>query len=383
MMRSPLVAAIVAVALPLAASRLDAQGTLSTQGLGFAPGQISARAKSAGGAFGEIDPASSVNPAALVNWGGSALFFQLEPEYRSVRFGGETDRTNVARYPLVAGALQMGSRWVLGVTSSTLLDRTWSTTEVSSNVVAGETIASTTALTSRGGINDLRLGIGHALRPWLFLGVAAHAYSGRHELTTLRVFEDSANFTPFRDTTFSSYGGNAVSAGFEARIGRSASLAGSYRHGFGLSAQTGAAERSATVPDRLGFSAAYLGIAGTSIAARAAHEKWSALDGLSVGASRPRDAWDLGLGADVAGPRIGGRIIQVRAGVRQRTLPYDALGEAVRERSISGGLGTVLGRGRALIDAGVIRSGRSVAGGPAAAATESAWTFTAALTVRP
>lgn len=381
MMRTSLFAA--SAVLLLAAPALQAQGNLSTQGLGYSLGQMSARAKTTGGAFSEIDPASSINPAALVNWGGAALFFQVEPEYRSVQLGGVNDRTNVARYPLAAAALPIGSRLVLGLNSSTLLDRTWSTVETTSNVIAGQTVTSTTALTSQGGINDLRLGVGYAVRPWLFLGIGGHAYTGRHQLTTVRAFEDSAQLAPFRDTTFSSYGGNALSAGFEARAGRIASVAASYRHGLDIEAQTGGDVRSARVPNRLGLSVAYLGIAGTTIAARAAHEQWSSLGGLSVGASRPRDTWDVGLGADAVGPKIGGRSLQLRGGLRQRTLPYDALGEAVRERSFSGGLGTILGRGRAVLDLGVIRSQRDATGGLATAASERAWTFSAALTVRP
>lgn len=381
MTRLPLLAA--SIALVIAAPALQAQANLSTQGLGYAPAQMSARAKTTGGALGEIDPASSINPAALLNWGGAALFFQVEPEYRSVDFGGVKDRTNIARYPLFSGALPFGSKLIFGVTSSTLLDRTWATTDSTTNVIAGETVSSTTALTSAGGINDLRAAIGYAVRPWLFVGVAGHAFTGRHQLTTLRVFADSSLLTPFRDTTYSSYGGNAVSAGVEARAGRIASFAASYRHGLGISAQTGGAERSATVPNRLGLSVAYLGIAGTTIAARASHEAWSSLEGLSLGASRPRDAWDFGLGADAVGPRIGGRTVQLRGGLRQRTLPYEALGESVRERSFSGGFGTLLGRGRAVLDVGVIRSHRDATGGGATAASERAWTFSAALTVRP
>lgn len=372
-----------AFSLVLAAPDVQAQANLSTQGLGYAAGQLSARGRMTGGALGESDPASAINPAALLNWAGSVLYFQVEPEYRSVAIGGTQDRTNVARYPLAAGALSLGTRWMLAVTSSTLLDRTWATADSTVNLVDGVPVRSLTRLGSQGGINDLRLGVAYAPRPWLLLGVGAHAYTGRHQITTLRTFDTTSALATFQDTTFSSYGGNAFSAGFEARAGQYASIAGSWRRGTGISVQTEGASRSARIPDRLGLSVSYIGIANATIAARVSHETWSALDGLSTGRSRPQDAWDFGLGAEAAGPSIGGRVMQLRAGARQRSLPFDILGERVRERSISAGAGSVLGRGRALVDAGVVRSFRDALGGPAAMASEDAWTFSLALTVRP
>ena len=56
--------------------RAFAQGNLSGQGLGFPTGQLSARAEGTGGAIGEIDPISLVNPAALAFIGTTTLFFQ-------------------------------------------------------------------------------------------------------------------------------------------------------------------------------------------------------------------------------------------------------------------------------------------------------------------
>ena len=54
-----------AALLTVATSRAAAQGTLSTQGLGYPPGQLSTPASSMGGAIGEIDPFSPINPASL------------------------------------------------------------------------------------------------------------------------------------------------------------------------------------------------------------------------------------------------------------------------------------------------------------------------------
>ncbi len=119
--------AVVAIAL-WTAPDAGAQGNLSTFGFGYPPGQLSARAQATGGAIGEMDPVSTLNPAALISWGGSAIYFQVEPEFRRVDAAGGSDRTTTARYPLTGGALALGSRWVLGIATSTFLDRSWATT---------------------------------------------------------------------------------------------------------------------------------------------------------------------------------------------------------------------------------------------------------------
>src|SRR5262245_55395212 len=47
------------------ASSAAAQGNLSTQGLGFPPGQLSTKAASMGGSIGESDASSPLNPASI------------------------------------------------------------------------------------------------------------------------------------------------------------------------------------------------------------------------------------------------------------------------------------------------------------------------------
>ena len=69
-----------------------AQGTLSTQGFGYPGGQMSTRTLGTGGATADIDPFSVTNPASIVNFGSSVLYFQAEPEYRTVlSAGGSSD----------------------------------------------------------------------------------------------------------------------------------------------------------------------------------------------------------------------------------------------------------------------------------------------------
>ncbi len=389
-MTRPLAAPVAVLALSLAGlTNARAQGNLSTFGFGYPPGQLSTRAQSAGGAIAEMDPVSTLNPAALLNWAGSAVYFQIEPEFRRVDSDAGSDRTTTARYPLTGGALALGSRWMVGFSASTFLDRSWATTAQTTHQLGDESIPATTTFRSQGAINDVRVALAWAARPWLRLGLGAHALTGQNHLTVIDEFTDTVRFDPLRQDTIVSYAGAALSGGVELRAGRVASVAASMRLGGRIRAESGDVTLSrATVPDRFGVTVAYLGIANSAIALRTSYDKWSSLEGLGRAGLRAVDAWDTSLGADVAGPRLGAdRVVMLRAGGRWRTLPFAARpggttqGEAqkVRERSLSLGAGTSLARGRASIDVGVIRAMRDAG----LAVDERAWILSIGLSVRP
>lgn len=371
----------IALALLAGGSALQAQGNLSTQGFGYPPGQLSTRAAGTGGAIAEIDAASPVNPAALVNWGGSAVFFQADPEFRTVTSPAGKQRTTTARYPLTTGALSFGPRLNVSLSASTLLDRTWTTTTRSTMVVGADTLAATTIHESAGAINDIRLAAGYAVRPWLRVGLGAHAFTGRNLLTVRSSFGDSSAFTPIGARSTISYGGNAISGGAEVRINRTVSLAGSFRLGGRISAERNDSTLSeADVPTRYGVSAAYLDGRGTMVGIRASHDQWSSLAPLGEGNLTAHDSWDLGVGGQLPGPRFGRNVLILRAGMRRRGLPFAALGEEVRENSFSFGTGTAFANGRVFGDLGVTRASRETSGG---GIKENAWTLSLGLAIQP
>ncbi|HYD53361.1 MAG TPA: hypothetical protein VEA99_12060 [Gemmatimonadaceae bacterium] len=382
--RARVAALLLAVATPAMAA---AQGSLGVQGFGYPPGQLSTRSLSAGGATGEMDPLAPLNPAALLNLGTTTLYFQAEPEYRRVTIGDRQSSTSISRFPLVTGGLALGSRWAAGVAVSTLADRTWETTIEAVESIGSDTARATSVYRSEGAINDARVGVAYAPREWLHLGLGFHAVSGRNRIFVSRDFV-SADFADFADTSTISYGGTALSAGIEARMGRVAAAALSYRKGGRLSAESSRGDSvigRGDVPDRLGVSVAYLGIARSTIAVRASQEKWSQLRGLGSSAFQARDTWDYSAGGDIAGPRFGPRVIMLRVGGRWRELPFSVVGAdgvagpTVEERSISGGLGTLLAGGRASFDLGVIRASRTAD----IAVSERSWILSVGLTVRP
>jgi hypothetical protein len=370
-----LVALTIAVSAPHDAG---AQGNLSTQGLGFPPGQLSTPAISMGGAIGEADPFSPLNPAAIGLLTAPIIFFQAEPEYRSLRIGGQLLRSSVARFPLFLGSIPLGQRWTISASASTLLDRTWETTTRDTQVVNGDIVAATVLDRSEGSIADLRFAVSYATTSWLRIGVAGHAYSGRDVLKSARTFDDTLRFVRDTQQTTLGFGGNALSVGAQSVWPRVGTLGVSYRRGGALRTYNGdAIVGTGSVPDHFGVSLVYLGIAGTTIGARAARDSWSNMKGLST-TLNVHEGWDVGLGADVTGPHFGGSPIGLRAGARWRTLPFSATTTPVKERSLSGGLGFPMAGGRVELHLGAVRATRT-----SGSTSENAWTISTGFGVRP
>src|SRR5262245_2816862 len=343
MMRSSARCAAVAFALVFA-RELSAQGTLSTQGLGFPPGQLSTQALSMGGSLGESDAFSALNPASIGLLTSAIVFMQSEPEFRNVRIGGVAQRSSVARFPLFFGSMPLGSRWAVGVSASSLLDRTWQTTTRDSQIVSTDTLFATVQNRSDGSITDVRFAASYATNSWLRVGLGLHAYSGRDVLTRIRAFDDTSRFIKDSLQTTVGLGGNAVSFGLQTLWPKVGAIGVSYRVGGTLRSYNGdSVLTTANVPDQFGVSLVYIGIRGATLAARAAHDGWSNTDGLTPSLNI-HEGWDFGLGADVTGPKFGGAPVGLRAGWRWRTLPYSPFPDAVTERAASVGAGFPMAR---------------------------------------
>ena len=368
------------VALPAVAR---AQGTLSTQGFGYPTGGMSARALGTGGAIAEFDPLSSTNPAAIASIGGGALYVQLEPEYRRLSVGNGSERARIARHPLAFVAVPLRNSLMAGVSVTNLLDRSFETTERRMQTVGDSSLGTTNFFKSDGAIGDVRLALSWVPVGWLRLGIAGHAITGDNRLQSSQRFDDSVRFAPINDTSTVTYVGTAVSAGASVFIRNAVGLAASYRKGGAMSVKRADTTLGkANVPDRLSFSAAFVGIRGTTIAARTSKDSWTRMRGLGSPTLPISEEWDTSVGADILGPRFAQRAIQVRAGARWRTLPFGLTTSAVRERSASFGLGTLFARGRIALDVSGIRATRE----PVTSVVElreTAWTVSAGLTVRP
>jgi hypothetical protein len=352
-------AALFATSLP---SVGRAQGALSLQGLGFPPGQLSARAEGAGGGVADFDALSLTTPASLAGVGAAALFLQYSPEFRRVTTSSGSANTITARFPLVEGVLPVGQSWTVGLSSSTFLDRSSETSLARTQVVGAptDTVKLVEQTKVLGAINDVRLALAWSRSPVFKIGVGGHVFAGSNRITFSQNFPDSAEFISSTQSDRISYAGLAASLGLEWHPTRTIGFAVSGRKGGDLRAQSGdTAIGSAKLPDHYSASIMFEGIPGTTISLRAAHDNWSTLAALSSTGIQAFDGWDVGGGLEASGPRLLQRIITVRLGGRVRTLPFGLNGEKVSEKTVAFGLGAPLTRDRAALDLAIQRASRS------------------------
>ncbi|MFO0072881.1 MAG: hypothetical protein ACK55A_12400, partial [Gemmatimonas sp.] len=134
------------------------------------------------------------------------------------------------------------------------------------------------------------------------------------------------------------------------------------------------------VPARLGGTLRYDGIPGSSFAVGFEQVNWSDMQSMASARTRAHDALNLFGGAEVAGPRLRGVPLLLRAGYARTDLPFSTTSSPVREIRLSGGLGFPVARDAAAIDFSLQRATRSLAG---SAARESAWLLGVGIQVRP
>lgn len=374
-------AALVAGALAATPAVAAAQGSVGTQGFGYPTGQLSTRARGTAGAVAPFDAESPQNPAALSGVSEIVVHAQWEPEFRTVRAGGVSERTTFSRFPLVFAAVPVGRRTVLGLSASSYLDRSFTTRASGLRTIADTTILATQTRRSVGGITDVRAGGSRTISPRLSVGVGVHGYTGENRVS-VRFADDSARFITFDDSVRLNYGGLAASAGVQWRPLTHMVLAGSYKRGGTLRVRDDATDEelaSGRVPDQIGAGILYDGIAGTTLAANVAWQGWSAFNEAASSEGRARDAREVGIGADARGPRFGRGVISLRAGVGWRELPFlvPNQGDAT-ELSFATGAGVPLAYNRATLDLGAQHVRRT-----AGDARETGWLISVGISVRP
>lgn len=371
-----LVLACAAAGTPVLAA---AQGTLSTQGFGYPPGQISAGAAALGGGPAETDGSSALNPAALGAWFRPGVYFEYAPEFRSVTANGVSDHTTTSRFPLAVGAIQFGNRVTLGVSLSTLLDRTWATARSGYQYVGRDSIPFTETFESAGAINDVKAGVSVGVLRNLWVGVAADVFSGDNDLTITRSSSDTSE-ARYTQTARISYSGVGASAGLMWEPGSMLAIGLSGRIGGDMKSLRGDTVLSrASAPDRAGAGVTFTGLPGIVLAVHADWNGWTRMNSLGSPTLGITNTWDYGGGAEFHGPRAFGAPVALRVGYRTRGLPFLVDSAKIRETAYSGGVGFVLAQGRSRLDLTLVRAIRSGVPG----VTEHAWTMDFGILVRP
>ena len=352
--------ALVATALLCVAGTSYAQGSLSVQGFGYPPGQMSTRAEGMGGGPAELDASSALNPASIADGGPAHVYLQYDPEFRTVSSGGVTSKTTTARFPLVSFTLPLGSRLTFGAGASTLVDRSSLTRQKVTQVIDTSTVTVDQRVRVLGAIDDVRLAFGYAASPSLRVGFGAHLITGTNQIRVTQQFPDSSRFANVSQSSRLSYSGTAFSGGAEIHPSKLLALGISARKGGVIRAESGdTVKATAHAPDHYGASLEYTGWGDASLAVHLGRDQWTAMRPLASSSVSAYDAWDIGAGAEAAGPHFFGRPSVLRVGARQRTLPFSTTGSSVSELSLGGGLGLELSRGRAQLDMGVLRASRS------------------------
>ena len=363
------------------ATSAAAQGTLSTQGFGYPAGGLSTRAEGLGGSIVENDPLSPRNPAALATWGRPGFYFQYDPEFRHVQANGASDNTLTARFPLLSGAINVGPRITVGISSTTLLDRTWQTSRTGyAHFATGDSSLYNESFSTDGAINDVRLAASFLILPSLSIGAAGHVLTGQNRLLIARTFADT-NFALFSQASTLSYTGHSFTGGINWRPVQALSIgisgdAGGTMHAF----RNDTTLSSARVPKRFGVGTVFGGVSGVLLSANAEWNGWSALNGLAESEVKAIDGWDWGVGAEVRAPSLFGQEFPVRLGYRHRILPFEASAAEVHETDYSLGFGIPVSRGRSRVDLSLTRANRSA---PVADVSEHAWIVSAGFFIRP
>jgi len=368
------------VALLSVPALAGAQGSVSTQGFGYPTGGLSTRAAAGGGAFGEFDFSSPRNPSSSLGWGRGGLYFQYEPEMRRVAGDKGTDNTTTARFPVWMAAVQLGTRGMATLSSSTLLDRTWKTRIRGGQVLGPDSVGYEEAVESVGAINDIRLGIAYSVRQSFSVGLGVHAITGENRMSLVRQFDDSLRFgTLVRDLTIG-YLGRAFSGGATWRPNSSLALAVSARAGGVLDLRIAdTLIASGTLPARVGAAVRFDGIPGASLAVSVERTEWSSLGDLAQTSLVANDVTEIGVGLEMAGPRISATPSLLYIGYRSRDLPFSVAGQVVPEHFYSTGASIPLSGPRVILDMALQRASR----GTVAGITESAWIVSLGFTVRP
>jgi hypothetical protein len=370
-------------AMLVASGAARAQSNVSTQGFGYPPGQLSTSSMGSAGALSEFDPVSPINPAALADWGRAGIHFQTDPEFRTVTAPGGIDHTTTIRFPLLVAALPLRPDLVLGVSFSTLLDRSWQTQTTDTIFVGDTLVQALNQFRSAGGIEDLAISAGYVVSSALRVGFGLHFYTGQDQVTITQTFP-SATFSqaaPFTQADLYNYVGFGVSGGIELRPTETLALAASGRIGGQLALRLRDTTVSkGTVPPRFGGSLRWDGIKGLQFGIGVDWEGWSEMGSLGTPGLAPHDSWAYAVGIDAAGPKFGGdQNVQFHIGASTRTLPFLAANTLVRENLFSGGLGIPFSFQRATLDFAVQRALRSAPPGY----SESAWLLSVGLTIRP
>lgn len=374
---------VCAAPLPLLAQSSE----FGTRGLGLPGRAESVRALGTGGSFGLFDGGSSQNPAALAEaYVLTATFTGME-SFRSSTGPGGTLSGRDMRFPQITVAGPVGHRpFSVGASYSNYSDRDFSVATSSELELRGAPVTSFDTLTSRGGLNDIRLGVAYRGPSAWNLGVAFHLITGSARTELRRGFSDTA-YAPVFQSAEISYAGIGFSAGLLHTMGRLTIAAMARTDG------NANVDRDSTRVNRIGLPASFgAGIryhAGSrlDLAAQGLYRGWSAADAALIagGGTGAQNTVSISGGGEYATDLRRPYRRPIRFGAHYTRLPFPIVTSGKPSE-----FGVSVGTGTRFLDA---RTRREVAGLDLAvehlwrregtAYREGAWLLTFGVTIKP
>jgi hypothetical protein len=333
-MRRDLHAAMLLLAVPAVARAQTSE--FGVRGLGVPGRELSTRSLALGGGLGLFDGESSVNPAALGTLTTTTALFTTNGSWSNTTNPAGSLSTRDTRFPqiLIGGPIPHHP-FALGVSYSMYTDRDF--TVVSDGVASprGVPVNVHDTLSSRGGLDDIRLA-GAWLVPGhhLAFGAAIHFITGSNRLESRRFWEDTTYTSPAQMAELS-YSGVGVSLGGIWAPSHTLELAASWRHDGAVTVSrdsngTGAVQlptaEIGTVPLPTTWSAGihFIPNRRLSFSASVISNNWSVADSSLVaqGAPGALNTFEVNGGVEIVRDAKRATRWPLRLGARYATLPF-------------------------------------------------------------
>jgi long-subunit fatty acid transport protein len=351
------------VCLLLLPSSALAQGSeFGVRALGLPVVSTSARAQGMAGGFGLFDPEAGLNPASLGGILASVATFNVRQFWRASENPTGVGRGTDMQFPLMFVAGPVGSRWVVGLSVSALLDRTFAVAFRDTVEVRGERVAVDDTLASRGGLSDLRAGVAYRPNEWLTVGVGLHLVTGLNRIEFRRAFAspDYASVLLIQELSAAGQGAS-VGVLFEPSV--QFRLAAMARVDSDLRLVLDSV-RVATqpMPSTLGLGLGWQPSLRLSLHGHVRYQNWSVADSSirARGGVGARSTIETAAGIEWIRNTQRPFTLPFRAGVRYRQLPFPLVpGTQPQELAVAAGTGIRFAGGRASVDLALERSWRS------------------------
>ena len=373
----------LALVLGVTPAVLAAQSSqFGIRGLGFPGRSLAARAIGSGGAFGLFDSESSQNPAALTGATAVTSVFTIARGFRSQENPAGTESTRDTRFPqfMVVGPVRRGTG-ALGISYSNYTNRDFTLASSSTLDIRGVPVGVTDTVSSRGGLNDIRLAGGYRIRDRWTLGAGFHVISGSNRLEAHRSFDDSSFVASVQQAELS-FAGAGVSAGVIRQFGPEFAVAAMVRSDGHLNVDRDSA-RVGTVdlPYSFGLGMRWRLSPKLDFATQGIFRTWSGAnsDLLEQGGTGAANTVEIAAGAEYTSDPKRPFRLPLRLGARYALLPFPIIpGDQGHEFGLAAGSGARFAQQRGGLDVALEYVWRSEG-----VYSERAFILTLGVSVRP